>query len=167
VDGKPYRVVAATLWTDFALFGPSRRQEVMDTALRESNDFHNIRLLDTFYQEKRRFEPADALRLHMEARSFLEGELGSHFDGITIVMTHHAPSLKSVPSELAADPLTAAYASDLEELIKRTQPDLWVHGHIHMSSDYRIGTTRVVCNPRGYHAFGLNPEFDIELVIEI
>jgi hypothetical protein len=27
---------------------------------------------------------------------------------------------------------------------------LWTHGHTHEDFDYMIGTTRVVCNPRGY-----------------
>jgi hypothetical protein len=28
--------------------------------------------------------------------------------------------------------------------------DLWVHGHVHDSFDYRVGRARVVANPRGY-----------------
>lgn len=39
-------------------------------------------------------------------------------------------------------------------------------GHLHNSSDYHIGTCRVVCNPRGY-SDEFNPEFDTEKVIEI
>jgi hypothetical protein len=27
---------------------------------------------------------------------------------------------------------------------------LWTHGHTHEDFDYHIGSTRVVCNPRGY-----------------
>ena len=27
---------------------------------------------------------------------------------------------------------------------------MWVHGHTHERYDYMIGSTRVVCNPRGY-----------------
>jgi hypothetical protein len=46
--------------------------------------------------------------------------------------------------------LDAAYASNLEALIMRRQPELWIHGHIHEAADYSIGDTRVVCNPRGY-----------------
>ena len=29
-------------------------------------------------------------------------------------------------------------------------PKLWIHGHMHNRSDYMIGDTRIVCNPRGY-----------------
>ena len=30
------------------------------------------------------------------------------------------------------------------------QADLWLHGHVHDSFDYRVGRCRVICNPRGY-----------------
>ncbi len=38
----------------------------------------------------------------------------------------------------------------MEEIIERYDIDLWIHGHIHAHSDYKINKTRVVCNPRGY-----------------
>lgn len=44
-------------------------------------------------------------------------------------------------------------------------PALWVHGHIHRSLDYRVGGTRVVCNPRGYpHE---NPRFEGTKVVAV
>jgi len=55
--------------------------------------------------------------------------------------------------------------SDLEGLILASRPALWVHGHVHDSHDYRIGSTRIVCNPRGYHSE--NPSFDPALVVEV
>jgi Icc-related predicted phosphoesterase len=80
-------------------------------------------------------------------------------------MTHHAPSGRSLPESRRGDPINAAYASDLEALIERTRPQLRVYGHIHSSSDYRIGVTRMVCNPRGYTPSHLYPGFDPALVI--
>ena len=32
----------------------------------------------------------------------------------------------------------------------RPQIKLWTHGHTHHEFDYMVGSTRVVCNPRGY-----------------
>ena len=47
--------------------------------------------------------------------------------------------------------MNGAFHSDLSEFIlDRPQIRLWVHGHMHNVSDYMLGTTRVVCNPRGY-----------------
>jgi len=138
----------------------------MAAALLRMNDFDRIRIRDPLLGEARRLEPQDQLLLHEVSRIFLGDELGKHFDGITIVMTHHAPSLRSLPPGHRRDPLTPAYASDLEHLIERFRPALWVHGHVHSSSDYVIGGTRVICNPRGY-ADEPNASFDSQLVIEL
>lgn len=167
VDGTPVRLIAATLWTDFDLFGAAARSSAMARAHLQMSDFHQIRIRDEHRQETRQLEPMDVFRLHSMSRQFLETELSTPFDGITIVMTHHAPSMKSVAERFRHDPLTAAYASTLDAVIERFQPALWVHGHLHDSCDYRIGETRVVCNPRGYAPDELNPRFDPALVIEI
>ena len=50
--------------------------------------------------------------------------------------------------------------------IERYEPALWVHGHMHDSFDYRLGRTRVVCNPRGYFPHQLNPDFRPLLVVQ-
>jgi len=63
--------------------------------------------------------------------------------------------------------LNGAYASELFEDIMDTQPDLWCHGHIHSSSDYMIGNTRVVCNSRGYFKIEMNKDFNPTLTIEV
>jgi len=34
--------------------------------------------------------------------------------------------------------------------LNHPQIKLWTHGHTHEEFDYMVGTTRVVCNPRGY-----------------
>ena len=69
-----------------------------------------------------------------------------------VVVTHHAPSSISIAESYRFDTLmNGAFASDLSEFIlDRPQIKLWTHGHMHNVSDYMIGDTRVVCNPRGY-----------------
>ena len=50
--------------------------------------------------------------------------------------------------------MNGAYSSDLSEFIlANPQIKLWTHGHTHDVFDYMIGSTRVVCNPRGYHLY--------------
>jgi len=166
-DFTPIRIIAATLWTDFALFGVALRDRMMNEAHYAMNDFQMIRILDRLPRQERPLTPSDCLRLHHESRAFIEAELAQPFNGVSIVMTHHAPSGRSIPEAWRGDPINAAYASDLEALIERMQPQLWVHGHIHSSSDYRIGRTRVVCNPRGYTPSQINPDFNPALVIEL
>ena len=91
--------------------------------------------------------------------------LATPFDGPTVVITHHAPHWDSVHPKFRSDPVTGAFASDLSSLIIQHQPNLWVHGHVHNSSDYRVGTSRIVCNPHGYG--NENPAFNGQFVVEV
>ena len=84
-----------------------------------------------------------------------------------VVITHHAPSFKSINPRFAGNPINSAYASDLEALITKYEPVLWVHGHTHTSFDYFIGKTRVVCNPFGYFQHEENLGFNKNLVVEV
>jgi hypothetical protein len=50
--------------------------------------------------------------------------------------------------------MNGGYSSDLESfIIDRPQIKLWTHGHTHHNFDYMIGSTRIVCNPRGYEGY--------------
>jgi predicted phosphodiesterase len=108
----------------------------------------------------------------IESRRYIESELRHPFDGKTVFVTHHLPSLRSVAKRLRNDPLTPAFASDCDDLLE-LGADLWVHGHTHDSMDYMAGETRVVCNPRGCpYRFGDlidgdNERFKADLVVEI
>ena len=77
--------------------------------------------------------------------------------GPTVVVTHHAPHPDSLPGPHAE--LGWCYASVLRELIHALGPEFWVHGHIHQAADYRVGPTRIVCNPHGHveEASGFDP----------
>jgi Icc-related predicted phosphoesterase len=61
--------------------------------------------------------------------------------------------------------MSAAYVSDLSAVIKKGKPTAWIHGHVHESFDYRVGATRVLCNPHGYASE--NPSFNPSLVVEV
>ena len=72
--------------------------------------------------------------------------------GSYIVVGHHAPSSQSVAEWFRADTLmNGAFRSELDGFIEtRPQIKYWLHGHMHNNSNYWVGETRVVCNPRGY-----------------
>jgi Icc-related predicted phosphoesterase len=55
---------------------------------------------------------------------------------------------------------------DLRDFILSSDISLWVHGHIHKKQDYICGSTRIVCNPRGY-AGRVEPRFDNKFVLEV
>jgi hypothetical protein len=37
-----------------------------------------------------------------------------------------------------------------EFIMDHPQIKLWTHGHTHEEFDYMVGSTRIICNPRGY-----------------
>ena len=159
IDGV--RFLGSILWTDFALFGAADRFFAMQMARRRMSDFSIIR------NRGRRFTPEDAARLHTASRGWLASMLTESFDGETVVVTHHAPSARSVHPRYARDLLTPAFASRLEMLMDGERAALWVHGHMHDPFDYAINGTRVVCNPRGYAPKDLARDFRPDLVVEV
>ncbi|HTD05227.1 metallophosphoesterase [Undibacterium sp.] len=160
------RFLGCTLWTNFRLMSeePADRQIAMEAA-QGSPDYKYIRLKS---QKFRKLRPSDTARFHAEQRAWLQSKLAEPFAGKTVVVTHMAPSLKSVAPESRLNPEAAVYASRLDELVSRA--DLWIHGHLHTSSDYPVGGGRVVCNPRGYQIRGNgpeNPQFDPNCMVEL
>jgi Icc-related predicted phosphoesterase len=85
----------------------------------------------------------------------------------SIIVSHHAPSPKSLINFRHEDKVKNAYASNLEPFMRRFKPVLWMHGHHHQSIDYQVDQTRIISNPRGYSPDMLNRHFDPSLVIEI
>lgn len=68
-----------------------------------------------------------------------------------VVVTHHAPTFKSVAPMYVESELNGAYASNHSEFIlDRPRIKLWIHGHMHNYNDYEVDQCRVICNPCGY-----------------
>lgn len=159
------RFLGATLWTDFALFGSESRSSTMADANLVMNDYQRIRLASACY---RKLQPMDTAKLHAEQKAWLAQKLDEPFEGRTVVVTHMAPSRQSVAPEYASDPVSAAFASCLEELVSKAE--LWIHGHTHTSFNYQIGQCRVIANPLGYMKRGGNAEnaaFNPDLIVEL
>lgn len=165
IDGV--RFLGSTLWTDFLLTGPGRRAMAMQTGRRYLRDFSRIRSGDAVTDTP--FTPDDSAALFETHARWLASELATAHDGPTVVVTHHAPSPRSVHRRFARSPLNPCFVSDLEHLMDGARACLWVHGHTHDSFDYVVNGTRVVCNPRGYALDGVNENarFDANLCIEI
>ena len=159
IDGV--RFLGCVLWTDFALFGEGDRYLAMQTARQRMTDYSLIRNQDQY------FTPEDAAQLHTASREWLASRLAEPFTGPTVVVTHHAPSARSVPARYAGNPLAPAFVSNLEPLMDGERAVLWIHGHVHDPFDYAIHGTRVVCNPRGYAPNALTPGFRPDFIVEI
>lgn len=156
-----WHVYGCTLWTDMALLGPW--EEGAEEAGSWMNDYKRIRNSSNGY---RKLTPRDTRRIHLHSLQKMDAFLSSHDPSRTIVVTHHAPSILSLPEAKRANPISCAYASDLTEFIGRHQPKLWIHGHIHKSVDYHIRRTRVISNPQGYPD-DPNPDFKPDWVLEL
>ncbi len=156
-NDQPLRFAGTTLWTDFDALGPTDEQaaksvnaladqlKARDKAFRAAN----------FYLKKagttRHGMPwlAEGLREQaLVCQTWLRQALAEPFDGITVAITHFAPSLKSSDPRYGMTPGTAGFCNALDELLP--QANLWLHGHLHSPSDYRVGGCRVVANPLGY-----------------
>lgn len=93
-----------------------------------------------------------------------------------VVVTHHAPSPRSIHPMYHGDVMNMFYYSDMTLDIMDHDPDLWIHGHVHNAFDYfvdstlQICKTRVICNPRGYVGEESDPTtrgFDVDKLIEL
>ena len=185
-DGWKARFIGAPLWTDLqapvGILNPAaiaaqgmsdyaciriRRRDPWGTTISRLRDMA-ARLLDG----GRLLRPQDTIGMHRAQIVMIERETAEAFDGPTVVVTHHAPSMRSIAQERKKDLLTPAYASVLDELLLRLPERgvrLWIHGHVHHSVRYRCGV-EVICNPVGYGVFKgkwENPLFDPKLTVDL
>lgn len=152
--------LGATLWTDFALNGDPVTSEVV--AQTGMNDYRRIRTLPRYS----RLKPSETRRFHWESRRWLEERAASLNGRTAVIVTHHAPAPQSIPPAFQESGFNPSFASDLTRFIIESNVRLWVHGHIHSHSDYAVGNTRVLANPRGYPGEA-KTGFDPSLVVEV
>ena len=137
--------IGATLWTDCNNGDPLTLHALADMM----NDYRIIRNDEHGYSKLR---PAHTMYRHQQTLEYLKAILPDMKDKRVVFVGHHGPSTMSTHPRFMNDSLmNGGYRSDLSELIlDHPEIVLWTHGHMHDPFDYMIGTTRVVCNPRGY-----------------
>ena len=108
-----------------------------------------------FKQRVSRFSPEDAVEDHRKMLGYIQSVIEGKFDEKFVVVGHHAPSKSSTHPRYADEVImNGGYSSALDEYIMdHPQIKLWTHGHTHEDFDYMVGSTRIVCNPRGYDAY--------------
>lgn len=160
------RFIGTTLWTDFDALAasepPERQLKAREKAFRAANYYLKKALVS------RHGAPwlAEGLREQaMTCQAWLRAALAVPHGGPTVVVTHFAPSLKSADPRYGMVPGTAGFCNALDDLLPAA--DLWLHGHLHAPSDYRVGRCRVVANPLGYvrknEQLGFRSDFLIEV----
>src|SRR5690606_20044465 len=107
-------------------------------------DFKKIRV-----RSYHKVRPLDFIKCNDRTRQWLRDRLAEAFDGPTVVVTHHAPSVLALAKTETVNHLDAAYANRWESLMGHPNT-FWLHGHTHLAVHYTIKGTRVISNPRGY-----------------
>lgn len=135
------RFVGSTLWF------PAPTNSAMKMFL---NDFRHISDFEPWVYDR-----------HEASLRFLDTELTAS----DILVTHQFPFSESVSPKFSGSPLNCFFhaGKQAEAIVKEKEPFLAIHGHTHTSFDYRVGRTRIVCNPHGYP--GENGDFNFEKIV--
>ena len=149
--------VGSTLWTSMNDCNRTTMCEIAQVM----NDYHVISNGD------RTLSATDIYLRHDDSMSWLEQALPT-LRGDVVMITHHAPHLRSVEAPGYGSRMMHAYASDLEDFIRKyNNIRLWCHGHAHRRNDYMVGTTRILANPVGYYPDGLVKGHDPDLSVPV
>jgi predicted phosphodiesterase len=158
-DGR-IRLIGATLWTDFWISDNGGREHQGNYCLRGMACLSAIKGFSISKWEDK----------HKRSLDYIKLQLSTKHDGPTIVMTHHLPTAKSSHPRFKGSKINGGFYSELDHVIEEYQPDYWIHGHTHDCFDYKIGSTRVLCNPKGYENIYMgveNVKFNPSLIIEV
>ncbi|AFN37283.1 3',5'-cyclic adenosine monophosphate phosphodiesterase [Vibrio phage VH1_2019] len=99
----------------------------------------------------------DVHALHCQSVKFIEK--CREIEGKKVLITHHAPSLKSISSYYAYSSTNSFYCTDLEHLLEGF--NFAIHGHVHQEFDYHVNGCNVLCNPRAYGSE--NPDYGLRI----
>ena len=162
--------IGGTLWTDMNKEDPMTLRHIKGMMndfrlVDNSNIVVNFKTFDEngnaeFKTRVAKFSPEDAVVDHRAMLEYIRLMIEGKFDQKFVVVGHHSPSkLSTKPRYEKEVIMNGGYSSDLSEFIlDHPQIKLWTHGHTHHKFDYMIGSTRIVCNPRGY--INYEPEAD-------
>jgi len=163
--------IGGTLWTDMNNEDPSTLYSIRNMM----NDFIKVANgeIDNRgkpYKVVNRLTPDDVVADHKAMLEYIHSVVDGKPDRKFVVVGHHAPSKLSTKPKYQDDYImNGAYSSDLSEFIlDHPQIKMWTHGHTHDTFNYLVGSTRVVCNPRGYVKYEQRAdEFDPNIIFEI
>ena len=164
--------IGGTLWTDMNKEDPHTLYSIkgaMNDFRIIQNSSRKVTFKDDggkFHEREARFCPEDTVEDHKAMLAFIDESTKDKTDKF-VVIGHHSPCKMSThPRYKEEVMMNGAYSSDLSEFIlDRPQIKLWTHGHTHDPYDYMIGSTRIVCNPRGYIKYEeIADNFDFKLL---
>lgn len=154
--------LGATLWTDMNKSDPITLHAMRDMM----NDYRVITDDSNGYSK---LTPLRTVQRHRDTLAYFRQCLAEQHSRKFVVVSHHAPSkLSTHPMYKNEHISNGAYSSDLSEFIlDHPQIKLWTHGHTHEPFDYSLGSTRIVCNPRGYKDYEIQADYFQVKVVEV
>ncbi len=174
-QNRQLRFIGTTLWSDFDALGPTpdavdngstgllmQQLKARDKAFRAANYYlkktgtmrHGLPMLAEQVREQA-----------LVCQDWLTKVLHDQFDGISVVVTHFAPSLLSTDPRYGRTPGSAGFCNALDPLLARAQ--VWLHGHLHAPSNYVKNGCRVIANPLGYARKNEQNAFHATLCIDL
>jgi len=134
------RFIYGTLWAD----GGKTLKEQAEVG-RCLRDFYVMKIGD------KKFTVPMMRDLHIAQKQRIKDLLEVPFDGKTVVVTHHMPSLRLCHPRFGNE-INGGFASNCEDILAYDHaPAVWIHGHTHDTIDMKLFNSRIVCNPSGYH----------------
>lgn len=154
--------IGGTLWTDLNKGDPITVHAIGNLM----NDYHSIRNDSTNYRVLR---PSDTIFRHKTTLNYIRSIVEQDNTKKYVVIGHHAPTKLSTHYSYEDEYIAnGAYSSDLSDFIlKYPQIKVWCHGHTHNVFDYVVGSTRIICNPRGYEGYEPDSEWDKTKIVEV
>lgn len=116
-------------------------------------DKYCVRMLADFHLIKELIQdPLNYQNWYSDSLAFFERELerAKEENKKVICVSHNAPSMKSVHREYFGSPINQCFSNNWDHLIEKYQPLFWIHGHTHKYFKYKIGKTKIICNPFAY-----------------
>lgn len=114
------------------------------------------------FNEIKDFTPQSAIEANYATKNYNFKLFDSSDEFFMVWITHHAPSYQSIVEKYRGNRLNCYfYDSAFAPIILQNKPHLLIHGHVHSSINYQLGSTRVLANPHGYgDTYMENPDFD-------
>jgi len=159
LDGVTF--IGATLWSNIL-----NDIEQMGSVKHSLSDFRIVKVYNEETGKRENITPQDMAEFNKESVRYLEDIL-ARTSGEIVVVTHFSPSMQSTHLKYFGSKLNPYFHNRLEYLLEENKVT-WLHGHTHASCDYKVGKSRVLCNPWGYYDIYVeNPEYDPYLRIEV
>ncbi len=129
-------ILGTTLWSNI----PDNKACYISEAI---EDYHAIK----------DFSPKISHELYLENREWLKTKIkfyrARNPEYSIVVITHHAPEMtNTINPRYRGFPDNCAFASDCTDIMEGV--NLWIYGHTHYNNTFKIGSTTITSNQRGY-----------------